>query len=66
MLKGVDTLYVPPVQYYRVLSRKNKATQVRSPIDWSCAEPPWEIESIQWRMDFDRGWNHLIRWVGGI
>ena len=59
-------MYVPPVQYSRVLSRKNKSTQVRSLMDWSCADPPWETDSMQLRMDIDRGWNHLIRWVGVI
>ena len=66
MLKGADTLYVPPVQYSLGMRSNNKATQVMSDMAWSRADPPWSTESMQCRMDIFRCWNHPCKWVGGF
>ena len=56
-VKGVETVSVPPAQYSPGRRRKNNAIQARSAIDWSLEEPPWETESIKWRMETRRGRN---------
>ena len=60
-VKGVETVSVTPAQYSPDRMKKKKAIQARYTIDIPLGELPWEIESMQWRMETGRG--HTI--LGG-
>ena len=53
-VKGMETVSVPPAQYLPGQRRKKKAIQERSAIDFPLVKLPWEIESMQWRMETGR------------
>ena len=55
MVKGVETVSVPPAQYSPGWRRKRKAIQARSAIALPLGELPWAMESIKWRMETRRG-----------
>ena len=50
MVKGVETMSVPPAQYSPGQRRKKKSIQVRSEIALPLGKVPWEIDSMQWRL----------------
>ena len=56
-VKGVETVSVPPAQYYPGRRRKKNAIQARSAITLPLGEPLWATESMQWRMETGRGRN---------
>ena len=54
-VKDVETVSVPPAQYSPGRRRKNNVIQARSASDLPLGDPPWDTESMQWRMDTGRG-----------
>ena len=58
-VKGMETVSIPPTQYSPGRRRKKKSIQDRSMITLPIGELPWEIESMQCRMETGRGRNIL-------
>ena len=54
-VKGVETVSVPPAQYSPGQRRKKKEIKASSAIAFPLGDPPWVIESMQWRMETGRG-----------
>ena len=53
----METVSVPPAQYYPGQRRKKNEIQARSAISPPLGEPLWATESMQWRMEKGRGLN---------
>ena len=55
MVKGVETVLVPPEQYSTSRRRNNNAIWARSEFSLSRREPPWATYSMQWRIENGSG-----------